>query len=78
MTDHKTYSLIVDAIKSGDLREPFSKKDFMRTCPGLPQGTYNAFLWKHRKGNPREETELFFLVSPGKFKVIRPFKYDIG
>ncbi len=40
-------------------------------------GTYNAFLWKHRVGNPGGKTELFVKVSPGKFALKRPLKYGL-
>ncbi|HEY59920.1 MAG TPA: hypothetical protein G4N92_04450 [Anaerolineae bacterium] len=41
---HKTYKLIIYAMNSGTLIEPFSERDFRRACPGLPEGTYKAFL----------------------------------
>jgi len=49
---------IVAAVRSGDLGEPFTQKDFRRACPGFGEGTYNAFLHKHRGGNPAGNTEL--------------------
>jgi hypothetical protein len=49
---HKVYGAIVKAIRSGRLKEPFSKKDFENSCPGLGHGTYNAFLDKHAVDNP--------------------------
>jgi len=76
--EHKVYKAIVEAIKTGKLKEPFSKDDFEKECPGFSQGTYNAFLWKHRRGNPEGASELFEIVSPGKFVVKRPFKYDLN
>ncbi len=74
---HRVYKSIVDAIKSGRLREPFTLQDFKNECPGFGKGTYNAFLHKHRVGNPGGNSELFDLVSPGYFKGIRPFKYNL-
>ena len=73
---HRVYREIVRAIESGRLIEPFSKAGFRRACPGLGEGTYNAFLYKHRKGNPSNESELFEKVAPNKFICIRPFKYE--
>ncbi len=61
----------------GRLKEPFTKEDFLSACPGLGDGTYNAFLHKHRVGNPGANSELFELVMPGKFRCIRPFKYGL-
>ena len=77
MSHHKVYGLIVSAIKQGKLTEPFDRKDFRRACLGLGEGTYRAFLDKHRLGNPGENSELFIKVSPGKFKMIRPYKYGL-
>ena len=71
------YEAIVAAVKAGRLREPFSKGDFRTACPGLGNGTYNAFLWKHRQGNTGPTSELFVLVSPGRFKCLRPFRYGL-
>jgi hypothetical protein len=31
---HMVYGAIVAAVKSGRLREPFSKEDFRAACPG--------------------------------------------
>ena len=73
--EHKTYFLIVEAVENGTLSEPFTTKDFKRACPNLGDGTYNAFLYKHREGNPGGNSELFIKISPGKFKCIRPYKY---
>ncbi len=72
---HKVYGLIVQGIKQGKILEPFDRSDFRKACPGLGEGTYKAFLDKHRKGNPGGNSELFEKVAPGKFKVIKPFKY---
>jgi hypothetical protein len=77
MANHKVYSAIVQAVKSGKLDEPFSQDDFRRACPGLGKGTYNAFLHKHRKGNPGGQSELFELVAPGSFRLLRPFRYGL-
>lgn len=49
---HEVYGAIVDAIRAGALIEPFSKENFRAACPGFGNGTYNAFLDKHRCGNP--------------------------
>lgn len=73
---HNVYGAIVAAIKSGILQEPFNKEDFRKTCPGFGDGTYNAFLDKHAKGNPGGNSVLFERVAPGQFRCLRPFKYD--
>jgi hypothetical protein len=73
---HMVYESIVTAVKSGRLREPFSKEEFRVAFPNLGGGTYNAFLWKHRRENGKT-SELFDLVSPGRFRCIRPFLYGL-
>jgi hypothetical protein len=74
---HKVYEAIVKAVSSTKLKEPFSKADFRKACPGFGQGTYNAFLDKHSVGNPGGSSELFQRTSPGMFRCIRPFKYGL-
>ncbi len=75
---HEVYHTIVKAIRAGELSEPFTALDFQKSCPGLGNGTYNAFLYKHRRGNPGGNSELFDKIAPGKFICPRPFKYDLG
>ncbi len=64
---HKVYRAIVNAVKEGRLKKPFSQADFRLACPDLGEGTYQAFLCKHRLGNPGGNSELFELVKPGLF-----------
>ena len=78
MGTHKVYSQIIRAINNGILVEPFARNNFRKACPGLGEGTYNAFLDKHRLGNPGGNSELFEKVAPGRFKLIRPIKYGLG
>jgi len=77
MPRNAVYSATVQAVKSGQLKEPFGTKEFRVACPGLGEGTYRAFLYKHRKGNPGGVSELFELVSKGRFRLLRPFKYEL-
>ena len=74
---YKVYGAIVRAVKAGHLVEPFTKEEFGAACPGLGAGTYNAFLDKHRLGNPGGNSELFERTVPGQFRCIRPFKYGL-
>lgn len=74
---HKSYEPIVKAIKAGVLTEPFTIQDWRMACPGVPNGTYNAFLHKHAKGNLGGNSELFERIAPGQFKCLRPFKYGL-
>ncbi len=77
MAGHRVYSAIVSAVRSGRLVEPFRQADFRRACPGFGEGTYQAFLHKHRLDNPGGKSELFELVSPGRFKLLRPIRYRL-
>jgi hypothetical protein len=77
MASHRVYSAIVAAVRSGQLVEPFNQADFRRACPGFGEGTYQAFLHKHRLGNPGGSTELFECVSPGLFQLLRPIRYGL-
>ena len=52
MQKHLVYTCIVNAVKSGRLKETITKDDFRKVCPNFAEGTYNTFLWKHRAGNP--------------------------
>ena len=74
---HRVYEAIVRAVKNRRLNEPFSRDDFRSSCPGFGEGTYNAFLDKHAVGNAGGNSELFLRVAVGKFKCVRPFKYDL-
>lgn len=74
---HEVYKAIVNAVKSGALSEPFTKAQFQKACPGLGDGTYKAFLDKHRSGNPGGNSELFERVAVGTFRCLRPFRYDL-
>jgi hypothetical protein len=78
MARHEVYACILKAVISRKLKEPFTKDEFRHVCPNFKEGTYNAFLWKHRVGNPGKNTELFIKVARGRFKLIRPFKYNIS
>jgi predicted aspartyl protease len=59
------------AINEGRLREPFSNEDFRKTCPGFGKGTYNAFLWKHSRGNPGGQKAFFEKVGANRFCLIQ-------
>jgi hypothetical protein len=77
MADHQVYRAIVGVIRSGELEKPFGVQDFREACPGFGEGTYKAFLYKHRQGNPGGQTELFEMVGEGLFELIRPLKYGV-
>ena len=72
---HKVYSFIIKAIENGTLAEPFSIKDFKQNCPRLGDGTYKAFLYKHKVGNKGGNPELFTKIGRNKFVMVRPFLY---
>ena len=56
---HGVYASIVQAVRQGRLKEPFTKRDFRNACPGWGEGTYNAFLDKHAVGNPGGNSESY-------------------
>lgn len=55
---HKIYSAIVQAVNDGRLVEPFGTKEFRKNCPGFGEGTYQAFLYKHKIGNKKNYSVL--------------------
>ncbi len=67
------YKSIVKAVKSGKLKEPFSKDDIYKACKAddLKVSTCDSYPTKHLKGKKKE---YFDKVSPGKYKLLRPFK----
>lgn len=67
------YRILVDAINTGTLTEPFGVAAFRTACPGFAEGTYRAFLWKSSAGDDR----VLEKVGPGKFKLIRPVKHRL-
>jgi hypothetical protein len=73
MANHQLYGCIVEAIKKGKLKEPFTAKDVEQICPH----NYKTFLSKHRRGNPRPESQLFERVRRGQYKLLRPTKYGL-
>ena len=77
MAEHKAYASIVKAVKEKRLKEPFSANDFRDTCPGFADLTYKTFLHNHSKNNKGDHSELFVRTAPGKFKIIRPIKYNL-
>lgn len=78
MSEHVVYGRIVREVKNRRLKEPFTVTDFQNACPGFGRGTYKAFLYKHRIGNPGKKSELFERTGPGQFKMVRPLKYGLG
>ena len=75
MAGHRVYKSVVEAVKAHKIKEPFMASDFRKACHGFAEVTYNVFLNKNRVGNPGGNSELFVKVSPGTFKLLRPFKY---
>lgn len=60
---------IKEAVKKGRLTEPFGKKDLEKVFPDWPQGTRNAYLYKHYVGAPGSYKEYFEKVASGKFRL---------
>lgn len=57
---------IYAALKSGELKQPFSANMVKDACPGWSNRTYNTFLGKHAVGNGTT-TELFVRVGYGLY-----------
>jgi hypothetical protein len=74
MAGKKVYKTIVEAVERGRLKEPFTEDDLRKACPGFGDGTYYAYLYKHRANNPGGHEEFFRRVSPRTFKLVRPVK----
>lgn len=72
---YRRRSRVVEAIDTalgrGNLTEPFSNEDFRHACPGFGRGTYNAFLWKHSRGNPGCQSEYFERIGKNRFRRIQ-------
>jgi hypothetical protein len=47
------------------------------SLPGFGDGTYKAFLHKHRKGNPGGASELFRQVDTNRLELLRPLRYGL-
>ncbi|MCG2767236.1 MAG: hypothetical protein L6435_02485 [Anaerolineae bacterium] len=77
MADHIVYRAIISVVESGQLKEPFSGADIRHACPELCDATCNTFPHKHSLGNPGGTSELFERVSPGRFRLLRPFRYGL-
>ena len=75
----KIYPPIVDAVKSGKLKEPFNSNQLKIACKGkdIKESVVGSYATRHRKGNPGKRTEYFEKVAQGKFKLIRPFKHGL-
>jgi hypothetical protein len=56
MTREEVYRLLVDAVNSGKLQEPFTTMEFRKACPGLSVGTYRAFVWRHSRGTHNQRS----------------------
>ncbi|MFC1548546.1 hypothetical protein ACFL5E_01150 [Candidatus Omnitrophota bacterium] len=74
MAGKKVYRAIVEVVEKGALKEPFTEDQFREACPGFGDGTYYAYLYKHRSGNPGGNDEFFKQVSSRTFKLLRPIK----
>ena len=74
---HKVYIAIVKAIEGGRLKEPFSNNDFRNACPEFKGGYKMHFYGNTEKGITKGVSELFELLGPNMFRLIRPIKYEV-
>jgi len=61
-------SEIYDAVRTGELTQPFDAAMVKRACPGWADQTYYTFLGKHAAGNGHT-TELFIRVKRGFYRL---------
>lgn len=74
----EVYRQLVDAVQRGDLKEPFSKADFQRVCPGWTDATYRAFLWRHSGGGKTpKDLALLERVTATEFRLSRPLRLGL-
>ncbi len=75
---HETYKTIIKLVKSKKLKEPFFPIDIVNAIPRAKNPvTLRKFPIVHRKGNPRNTSVLFTKLKDNRYKLIRPFKYDL-
>jgi len=66
----QVYRALVEAVESGRLSEPFTAATFRGACPGFPEGTYRAFVWKNAAGG--DASAVLKRIAPGKYLLSRP------
>lgn len=75
---HKTYRVVVRLVRSGRLKEPFTPEELAKKAPrGSNRDTFRRFPAKHRKGNGTGDSQLFVRLKDNKYRVLRPFRYDL-
>jgi hypothetical protein len=69
------YRRLVEALRRGDLQEPFTTADLQRVYPGLSKATYRAFLRRHSGGDAEtKKSPLLERIPPKGFRLVRPFR----
>ncbi len=75
---HETYKTIIKLVKSKKLKEPFFPVDITNAIPRAKNPeTLRKFPSMHKKGNSRNLSMLLTQLKDGRYKLIRPFKYDL-
>ena len=69
-----TVQRILQARRDGRLPEWFTRAEWREACPGHGNGTYQAFLDKHRFGNPGGQSERFEKRRDGRFRLIGEYR----
>ena len=69
MRNSRIYNSIRNCVSNGYLKEPFRVSDVNKCCNGILKRS-PSFLSKHRVGNPGGNTEYFFRVRIGMYKLI--------
>jgi len=62
-------SEVCEAVRSGQLVQPFSAETVKLACPGYADGTYRNFFNRHRVGNPGGMAELFVRRAWNRFEI---------
>jgi len=77
MAEHPLFGAIVEALKAGQICEPFTCGEVENACPALREGLSQGFLDAHAVGNPEGNPELFEKVEPGKYRCSKIGDYAI-
>ena len=75
---HETYKTIIKLVKSKKLKEPFFPIDIVNAIPRAKNPeTLRKFPSMHTKESPRNVSILFTKLKDNRYKLIRPFKYNL-
>ncbi|WP_420544479.1 hypothetical protein [Nitrosopumilus sp.] len=70
----KAYPIVIKAIKSKKLKEPFYPYEASKVCKPKNNDSFRKIFASHRRGNPFGNQPLFIQLKDGTYKAIRPFR----